>query len=86
MIHTLLVQLRLTIHSEENGFLDENSVKSLINQGTAAIADNVTDLTVVGESETSPDSINVQVVGLKVNGKRQSLLNYGTEDVLWGRD
>jgi len=86
MINTIEVKLRLSVHSEDDGFLDENSVKGLINQGMATIADNVTDLTVVGEVETSPDSINVQVVGLKVNKKRKSLLSFGTEDVPWGRD
>ena len=86
MTNTIEVKLRISVHSEENGFLDENSIKGLINQGMATIADNVTDLTVVGQSETSPDSINIQVIGLKVNKKRKSLLSFGTEDVPWGRD
>jgi hypothetical protein len=80
---TLEVTLRISIQRPDSP-LDENSVKSLINQGIIAIADNVDLLSTI--SDESVESICVQVIRLKENGKRYAVSTYGTDDVPWGRE
>jgi hypothetical protein len=88
MINTFEVTLKVIVHSDEkSGFLDENSIKGLINQGMETIAERFDGLTIVGDkNETSPNSINVQVTSLKVGGKKRNPDTFGTDDIPWGRD
>ena len=81
---TLLIAI-----NHPNAALDENSVKALINEGTAAIADNVELLSTIGDEPA--ESICVSVTKLRLKGKgnrfhQLSLSLYGTEDVPWGRE
>ena len=77
------VTLRVNV-KHTNAMLDQNSVKSLINQGMSAIADNVGLLSTINDNPA--DSICVTVIKLKENKRIQDLAQYGTKAVQWGRD
>ena len=80
---TLEITLTISINHPKSP-LDENSIKGLINQGIATIADNMDLLSTI--SDEPAESICIQVTKLKENRKRQSLSTYGTDDVPWGRE
>ena len=83
MITTLEITLKINVmHPKPH--LDQNSVKTTINAGMAAIADEgIEHLITIGDD--SVESINVTAIQLKVHGKREALSLYGTDEVSWGR-
>ena len=80
---TIEVTLKMTVHHPENG-LDSNSVKATVNAGMAAMTDEGAELLNTIGDETV-ESVCVEVVQFKENGKRQALSLYGTDAVPWGR-
>jgi hypothetical protein len=80
---TLEVTLRITVHHPVGG-LDSNSVKATVNAGMAAITDEGAELLTTTQDETV-ESVCVEVVKFKEDGKRQALSLYGTDEVPWGR-
>lgn len=81
---TIEVTLRMTVQHPEAS-LDSNSVKATVNAGMAAMTDEGADiLTTIGDETV--ESICVEVVNVKENGKRQALSLYGTDAVPWGRE
>jgi hypothetical protein len=76
--------LKLNIRHSKSA-LDENSVKALINHGMDAMADNAPE-TLITINNASIESILVEVVSLKEDGKKQNLDEYGTDDVPLGRE
>lgn len=83
MITTLEVTLKINVHHPD-AHLDENSVKATVNAGMAAITDEGAEI-LSTISDEPPESICVEVVGLKVHGKKESVETYGTDAVPWGR-
>ena len=84
MITTLVVTLKINV-MHPNPHLDDNSVKATINAGMSAICDEGAEILSTIADEP-PESISVEVVGLKVHGKNQSVEAYGTDAVPWGRN
>jgi hypothetical protein len=80
---TIEVTLRMTVHHPK-GSLDSNSVKATVNEGMAAMTDQGAELLNTIGDETV-ESVCVEVVKFKENGKRQALSLYGTDAVPWGR-
>jgi hypothetical protein len=77
------ITLRIGVGHDE-GDLDENSIKAMVNEGMKTIADNVDILGTI--SDGAAGSICVSPVKLKINGKRRAISTFGTDAIPWGRD
>jgi len=77
---TIEVTLKIEVEHPDNP-LDENSVKALINRGTAAVFLNSYLLSTIGDESTT--KVSTSVVRLKQSGKQQALSLYGTDSVPW---
>ncbi len=81
---TIEVTLKIDlVHNKETPCLDENSVKAAINKAIKSLTDVGLYDFYNGKIDRAAEDVNVKIVKLKENGKRQALSLYGTDDVSW---
>jgi len=83
MITTLEVTLKINVHHSDV-HLDDNSIKSTVNAGMAAITDEGAEL-LTTISDEPVESVCVEIKQFKIHGQRQALSLFGTDAVPWGR-
>lgn len=83
MKNTFEITLKLTVETEQNAYVDQNSLKNLVNLMLKRAGINALDLECVGVLETDriPDSVTWEVSQIVEDDKVQNLEQFGTSAV-----